>query len=269
MSSPIYRLWQAIKKGEYRLIIYDQELRFYAGIIVASILLPLVISGLIELNSSSAGGGYLDPRLRTALKEIHNGKILFNPPHEMEQGKPERVETRISFNDIEEAISKNLKGRGDPEIERIEVGRKMSVTLTADDEAFKITKYSSDEQLVAGRPFAQWEWDVTPLQSGEHQLHLKAVINLDVEKDSVPYDIPVIDRSIKVKVNPAFIATQAAKNKEIRDLLIGSGSLLAAIGGIYAGIKAWRKRKKKREEDEKGKPWETVSNPPDDNSAKN
>lgn len=201
----------------------------------------------------------ISPAIRSALEEIHESKILFNPPHEMEQGKLERVEARISYKDVGDAIIKNLKGRGKPELENIQVGQKMSVTLYYDEDDFKVKSYNSKEQVVIGRPYAQWEWDVTPIDYGEKQLHLKAVLNLDdIGKDSTPYDIPVIDRTINIKVNPAFIAEQAAKNKDTRDLLIGSGSVLGAIGLIYAGFKGWRSRKKKKEEEKNGRPWESA-----------
>jgi len=98
--------------------------------------------------------------LTSALDEIHDGKILFNPPREMEQGKAERVETRISYQDIGDAITKHLRGRGEPQTETIQVGEKMTVTLSANETEFNIKKYGPDEELVAGRPFAQWEWDV-------------------------------------------------------------------------------------------------------------
>lgn len=197
--------------------------------------------------------------MASALKEIRESKILFNPPHEMEQGKKERIEARISYQDVGDVITKNLKGRGKPELENIHVGRKMSVTLLADDDVFRVKKYGSDEQLVAERPYAQWEWDVTPIEYGEHQLHLKAVINLDnIGGDKTAYDIPVIDKTINVKVNPAFIAEQAAKDKDFRDFLIGGGSVVGALGVIYASIKAWRNRRRNKEEDAKGKPWETA-----------
>src|ERR1700687_5991735 len=99
------------------------------------------------------------PELLNALKEIHHSKIVFNPPVEMDQGQAERIEARISYQDIGTAITKNLKGRGLPDLENIEVGQKMTVTLLSDEDEFKIKKYASDEQLVAGKPYAQWEWD--------------------------------------------------------------------------------------------------------------
>ena len=95
--------------------------------------------------------------LLEAFKDIHDSKILFNPPLEMDQGKAARIEARISYSDIGDAITKGLKGPGKPQVEAIQVGQEMTVKLYADKKDFEIKKYSSDEQWVEGRPFAQWE----------------------------------------------------------------------------------------------------------------
>lgn len=84
--------------------------------------------------------------LIAAFKEIHDSKILFNPSSQMEQGKVERIEARVSYKDVGEAISKGLIGTGDPKVETIKVGRQMSVTLNGD--SFDIKKYSSETQWL-------------------------------------------------------------------------------------------------------------------------
>lgn len=190
--------------------------------------------------------------LLSGLKNIHDSKILFNPPKEMDQGKPERVEARVSYQDVGDAITKGLKGRGEPNLETIQVGKNMSVTLSGDK--FDIKKYGSDKQLIAGRPFAQWEWDVTPLEYGDLTLHLKAVI----EVEDAAYDIPVIDRLIKVKVNPSYIAAQAARNEKIWSIVVGSGIGVVLAGSFASLIGWWWKRRKEKSNKKPGdpKPWE-------------
>jgi len=166
----------------------------------------------------------------------------------MEQGKPERVEARISYQDIGDAIKKDLKGRGEPELQTIQVGQQMTVTLLADKKEFDIKKYGPDEQLVAGRPFAQCEWEVTPLEYGELTLHLKAVINLSAARTrEAAYGIPVIDRPIKVKVNPPYIAAKAAHNRWIWEMILGSGAGVVIFGGILKALLNRRRAKKDEE----------------------
>lgn len=227
----------------------SQVLRSKRAVTSAIFALALLLFVILQCNRTANNPPPPLP-IANSLQEIHDSKIVFNPSREMEQGKPERVEARISYEDIGDAIMKDLKGRGEPELKTIQVGQQMTVTLLADEKEFDIKKYGPDEQLVAGRPFAQWEWEVTPLQYGELTLHLKAVINLSAAGTREgAYGIPVIDRPIKVKVNPPYIAAQAARNREIWSLVIGGGSLLGVITGILAW---WRKRGRNKQ-----RQWET------------
>lgn len=213
----------------------------------AVMLAPLLFIILLVFACNLSAPRRRDPPLwlTGSLQEIHDGKILFNPPREMDQGKTERIEARISYLDLDDAITRGLKGRGEPNLEAIQVGEIMTVTLHADTKEFDIKKYSSDEQVVAGRPYAQWEWDVTPLEYGELTLHLKAVINLvDIDKQKAAYDIPVIDRAITVKVNPPYIATQAALDKQNWTIFFGSGFGVLIITTIVTAIKLARRKRR-------------------------
>jgi len=232
--------------------------------VTAALALGLLLFVILQCNKTE----YREPPPRLpiakSLQDIHDRKILFNPPREMDQGKSERVEARISYQDIGDAITKELKGRGDPQVDTIKVGQKMTVTLHADENDFNIKKYSSDEQLVEGRQYAQWEWDVTPLEPGDLTIHLKAVINVaDPKGQEAAYDIPVMDRPIRVKVNPAYIAVRAAHNEKIWNALFGSGFGLFVISNFFLLIrdvlKLRREKREKRQKEEEQKPknWET------------
>ena len=146
------------------------------------------------------------------LELVPDSTILFNPPDSMIQGKKERIEARISLKDIGAALSKDLKGRGSISTEKIEAGPIMRVSLTADKEDFDMTKYSNDQQIVAGKDYAQWEWDVKPLKAGTIDLHLKATIpirNSDIGEEL--YDLKVMDKAIKVEVNAWYTSREFVK----------------------------------------------------------
>src|SRR5207253_3256014 len=73
---------------------------------------------------------------------------------------------------------------------------------------FTIDALSDEEQIVAGQPFATWRWDVTPLYSGVHTLHLKVVAVVHIpERGDRATDIPVDDKPIQVRVD-AWFATK-------------------------------------------------------------
>jgi hypothetical protein len=139
------------------------------------------------------------------LEKLPESQIVFNPPTQMRQGKKERIEARISYNDIGDTLIKGLKGRGVPIKQSIKVGPIMKVVLEADKDEFQIAKFSNDEQTVSGRSFAQWEWDVMPIKSGSNDLHLTATISVRIpELGDKYFDLPVIDRTIKVDVDTLF-----------------------------------------------------------------
>ena len=154
-----------------------------------------------------------DALVTAEVQKLHDSKILFNPPLEMQQGAKERIEARISFADIGPALTEGLHGSGVPQIETLKVGPIMKVVLVGDQGAFHIEKFSSEEQTVAGKPFAQWEWDVTPLRSGNQTLHLQASASIYVPgRGEKPVDIPVIHKSIQVKVDRWYATKEFVGN---------------------------------------------------------
>jgi hypothetical protein len=66
----------------------------------------------------------------------------------------------------------------------------MKVTLTGDGNAFLIQRIGDEEQVVAGKQYAQWEWHVTPLESGNQKLTLTATATIYLnERGEKPINI--------------------------------------------------------------------------------
>jgi len=136
------------------------------------------------------------------LRKLSSGRILFNPPEEMKVGIEERVVVRLT-KDITENLTEGLKGAGAPQIEPIEVGTFMRVTLTGD--SFDINALSSEEQVVRPVGFTEWSWDVTPLKSGRQELHLTVTVRILIPgQDEQKIDWLVMDKQISVEVNPPY-----------------------------------------------------------------
>lgn len=150
-----------------------------------------------------------DAVVRREMDKLRDSKILFNPPLEMQQGKREIVEVRISAEDIGPVISGNLEGRGAPTVESIKVSPVMKVTMTGDEGAFELRRLNGDEEQIItgipGRPYAEWKWEVTPLESGTHFLNIQvaAVVHIP-ERGEKTTDLPVAAKPIKVRVDPWF-----------------------------------------------------------------
>ncbi len=176
------------------------------------------------------------------MAKLHEGKILFNPPSEMKQGKRERIEARVSFEDIGVALSQDLKGRAAPQIEPVKVSSIMKVILTGDQDAFAIEQFGADEQIVKGRPFAQWSWDVTPLQSGKRSLHLQVTAVVSVAGQDKTIGIPVIDKKIQVHISPWFASKRFVSNnwQWLWTVIVVPGA------GLFWGLRKKKRRKQSR-----------------------
>ena len=176
--------------------------------------------------------------VREKVKALSAGKILFNPPEEMVVAQKVRVEARITP-DLAADLSTGLKGPGKPISEEIKVSPFMKVKLHGSEEEFLIASFSDEEQPLLdlpGRKFTQWEWDVTPKDSGWHSLALsvKAVIKISNRPD-VYYDYPVLERKIHVKLNPVHTTTSFIG--KYWQWLVGT-LLIPLIGWLY---NRWRK----------------------------
>ncbi len=129
---------------------------------------------------------------------LSRGRILYNPPAEMQVDETERVEVRISM-DPEATLEVELKGSGAPQVESIPVSAFMKVRLMGD--AFRITSFSSEEQVVPAQGYTEWDFDVTPNKSGEQSLSLvvTARVKLPGYGDEQK-DLKIIERQIRVRV---------------------------------------------------------------------
>ena len=131
----------------------------------------------------------------------------------MREQKTEIIQARISFGDIGPALNHGLQGPGKPQEEPLKVSEVMTVTLTGDGNAFLIQKIGDEEQVVAGKPYAQWEWHVTPLQSGDQKLTLTAAAKIFLEgrgEKSIYYK--TLEQPIIVHVDRWYTAKQFVAN---------------------------------------------------------
>lgn len=135
-----------------------------------------------------------------ALKKLPMGRILFNPPKEMEVGDTELVEVRITQN-ITENLIKGLKGRGVPQIKETKVSTSMKVRLTGRN--FDIDPQNGATQVIESDKYTNWEFQVTPLKSGIQTLHLTYYIIISIpDYDDKKKEYEVGDWEINVRVNP-------------------------------------------------------------------
>lgn len=211
---------------------------------IIGILTAIVIPGYLGTQERSKKGAPF-AAVENEIKKLSNGYILFNPSGVMTVGKTERVEVRIAGTFTND-LNSGLRGRGDPIIEKIKVGTFMKSRLTGNN--FDIKSLSHEDQIVTGKEFTQWEWDVTPLKSGTHTLLIAVTVTINIPGvGEKPKDYPVFERKIKVIANPKYTA-KGFLSSNWQFIITSAIALIGALGAsslIIWWIKKSRHKTKK------------------------
>lgn len=180
--------------------------------------------------------------IENGLKTLKEGRILFHTPREMVLGLKERVEIRITES-LTTDLHKGLKGRGVSEVEKINVGPLMIVRLTGDN--FDIKELSHQSQPVLADSFTQWDYDITPLKSGNQTLLLMISVRLRFLNGLEEIkDYSVFEKEIVVKVNIKYLAKKFINSNW--QWLIGIMGGAGIISSIFIAIKNTIKNRRKR-----------------------
>jgi hypothetical protein len=138
--------------------------------------------------------------IQKEIQKLRESKILFNPPREMQEQKTEKIEARISFEDIGPALAQGLECHGPPETTTLKVSPIMRVTLTGDPTAFHISGSGASKSLPENH--SQWDWYVTPLKSGDLNLTLTATATIDVPgRGEKPAYYKTLEKPITVHID--------------------------------------------------------------------
>lgn len=166
------------------------------------------------------------------LKKLSQGSFLFNPPNEMTVGESERVEVRIQKGITvtvgisgTPALASGLLGNGVPTIEPIRVGTFMDAKLSG--EYFKISPLTAEEQILGDDGYTQWEWDISPLQSGTLKLNLVVSVRIKIPdggEETKTYAVK--DKVVTVSVNPVYSGREFVANSWQWLLIIIAGIVL-------------------------------------------
>jgi len=186
-------------------------------------------------------------QLYQSLEEIGWGTILFNPSRTMKVGQTNRIECRITRDEMNKALTEGLKGTGDPNIEKTQVSWNMGATLGGAN--FTIRSLSQTEQIIPAKGITEWSWGVKPEKSGEHDLQLQVYMKLIVgDNFEAAKSLPVIDETINVSVNPVY-TSQVFVVKNWKTILTACViPLLIWFGKNYVELKPEEDKKTKQEQ---------------------
>lgn len=136
------------------------------------------------------------------LKKNTTGKILFDTPHQMKVGIPDRVSVRIAKT-LTRHLFEGLTHTQEIEVESIRISRFMTVILSGD--GFKINPlHMNAEQIIEEEEFTQWNWEVTPLKGGKRQLFVNATIRVKVDNEQGRKDLEALRKEIDITINPVY-----------------------------------------------------------------
>jgi hypothetical protein len=185
----------------------------------------------VAATSAPGAGPALEQAIRRTWAElVTNGRVAFNAPDVMRQGRLERVDVAVGRHEgLDATLLEMLRGPGKPRIETIETSPFMSVELKG--RGFEVTpvQATGTEQLVHST--ALWEFDVLPVLSGSQTLQLCVAMRIPIQDQPVDrVSIPVLERQIQVAVAPLYISRQVLKGnwKWFIISLLGSASAIAA-----------------------------------------
>jgi hypothetical protein len=140
---------------------------------------------------------------RAAEGAVSSGLLLYNIPARMLQGKQERAEIKIARSAaFRDQMLSGLRAQDEPQFEEIDTSLYMEVKLAGS--AFQVISYSPAEQLVIPAP-ACWEFDVTPLRSGQRQITLSVAMRIEAEGIVAGRrGVSVLEKQIDVQVNIGY-----------------------------------------------------------------
>lgn len=177
--------------------------------------------------------------IESAVRDVvTEGRVLFNPPDKMRQGRRERVEVAIAkTKDLDEELRKMVRGRGEVRLSDIETSPFMKVELKGP--GFDIALVHGEggaEQLL--RPTALWEFDVVPRRTGQQVLQVCASMRIPLrDRPDERVSVPVLEREIRVTIDPRYSTSQfVGQNwKWLVATGVGFGGALTAWLKLFGG----------------------------------
>lgn len=148
--------------------------------------------------------GYESPNLvELAWKLMHLGSVAFDTPKKMVLERSETVlvavSPKLSPKELEGMLSKEV-GRG-VKGDAIKISSRMRAELIGP--AFTVTSVMPADQAVRLEEPTRWKWVVTPMESGDQDLHVSLHAFLTIS-DGSERDIPIVlktyERTIPIEV---------------------------------------------------------------------
>jgi hypothetical protein len=171
----------------------------------ALILVNILVLSCGSDKNTSPDKAYISTE-ETALDKLVTGKMAYSIPDEMKVEKQYKATLTVTEAISDSILFMNLDSTGYIKNE-IKVSSKVSAYLIDPTKGknFTITTYNSVEQFVGIKSNTTWTWNIIPVKKGNNELILRVTVKVLSDMGEVPKDVPVFEKSIKVKTDPAVV----------------------------------------------------------------
>ena len=121
--------------------------------------------------------------IKKRFENLSPGTIAFNAPDRMKVSETATVTVRIAPKGEASNITGGLSGPTSTAPQE-HITENMAAKL--DGVGFEITALSPETQSVAGGGFAEWRWNVTAAEPGDHDLNVTIIAKFDQRERSLP-----------------------------------------------------------------------------------
>jgi hypothetical protein len=141
------------------------------------------------------GGSPLDQ----ALNKLIGGNVAFNSPKQMQVGRPQIVEAKLSTKLPPAELKAQLTQAANAESASLTVGDRMSATLNG-GAAFDISPSGPQTQWISQNDVTTWTWTVTPKTAGTQYLIITFDAMITVDGKDGTRNVRTLTQTIDVEV---------------------------------------------------------------------
>lgn len=140
------------------------------------------------------------------LKQLPTGIIAFNSPNSMNLQDTAHIQLLLTIDQSIKDLIKKITESGNRQDAQIKVSPSMEARLTGTD--FQIVAITMEKQEISKKDITEWKWDIKPLKTGQHILHLTLSVFFHVHGLLVGRSIRTFDRKIIVNISPSQRASE-------------------------------------------------------------
>lgn len=133
-----------------------------------------------------------------AIIAMKKANIAFNAPETMHLSDTVEIVLMLDMAKTSDALTQLIDSVGKKEGATVRVTNRMGAQLTGS--YFTITPISKEVQVISALNETVWRWEINPLQTGEHSIHLSLNAYFDVNGRDTPKMIQTYKKTIRIKV---------------------------------------------------------------------